>query len=407
MDRYPAQGGISAVLMVVAVVMSAGCGLEACEGEPSTTRTVGPDEVVYFRYREERKPRVTDRADQVPLGQRAAVVLRGPEGKFSKGESEDDTEQVWTVNLLEENPEQKMTARLRTHEDVAQARRAGGQAVQVADRVRKRAGEHARRLAADPLLWRIDGEGKPTYLFGTIHLTERGELEDLAPQVQEAFRSSEMFVMETDLEKFRRSFDNPSMVVYPPGQTLKAKLTSGQWERLVERVGEDVPPRVLRRFRPWVATMRLSKLNSRRSKEVMDVQLRDWAKTLDKKIDFLETPSRQIDALRRGFDLEVLRAILQAPQDEMIGYERMLEAYESGDLERIEKVMLHKSGTFDPKEGGYREVLVERNRDWVPKIEGFVERGGVFVAGGSGHFVGPDSVITMLRDKGYEVKRVP
>ncbi len=407
MGRFLVQRGISTVVMIAAVVMSAGCGLEACEGQPATTRTVEPDEVVYFRYREGRKPRVTDRADQVPIGQRAAVVLRGADGKFSKVDSEEGKGQVWTVNLLEANPEQKMTARLRTHEEIARARRAGGMAVKVAEPVGSRAVEVARRIAADPLLWRIDGEGKPTYLFGTLHLTERGELEDLAPQVQEAFRSSEVFVMETDLEKFRKSFDNPSVVVYPPGQTLKAKLTSDQWETLVGRVGEEVPPRALRQFRPWVATMRLSKLSSRRSKEVMDVQLRDWAKTLDKEVDFLETPSRQIDALRRGFDLEVLRKILDAPEDQMVGYEQMLEAYESGDLERIEQVMLHESRTFDPKVGGYREVLVERNRDWVPKIEGFIEQGGVFVAAGSGHFVGPDSVIDMLRDKGYEVRRVP
>jgi uncharacterized protein YbaP (TraB family) len=407
MHRYPVQRGIAAVLVVAAVVLSAGCELEACQGEPPTTRTVEPDEVVYFRYREERKPRVTDRADQVPLGQRAAVVLRGPEGKFPKVESEGGREQVWTANLLEESPDRAMTARLRTHEAIAETRRTGRTAVRVAKPVGVRAAEVARRVAADPLLWRIDTEGKPTYLFGTIHLTERGELDDLAPQVQEAFRSSEMFVMETDLEKFRKSFDKPSMLVYPPGQTLKARLTSEQWETLVERVGEDVPPRALRRFRPWVATMRLSNVNRRRSKEVMDVQLRDWAKTLDKEIGFLETPSRQINALRRGFDLEVLRKILDAPEDEMVGYEQILEAYESGDLERIEQVMLHESGTFDPREGGYREVLVERNRDWVPKIEGFIERGGVFVAAGSGHFVGPDSVIVMLRDKGYEVQRVP
>ena len=52
-------------------------------------------------------------------------------------------------------------------------------------------------------------------------------------------------------------------------------------------------------------------------------------------------------------------------------------------------------------------LLKQRNRNWVPQIETLLAgRDDVLVVVGAGHLVGPDSVIRMLRDKGYEVTRV-
>ena len=51
-------------------------------------------------------------------------------------------------------------------------------------------------------------------------------------------------------------------------------------------------------------------------------------------------------------------------------------------------------------------LLLQRNKDWVKQIETMV--GGpdnVFIVVGAGHLVGPDSVIDLLREKGYKVKQ--
>ena len=52
----------------------------------------------------------------------------------------------------------------------------------------------------------------------------------------------------------------------------------------------------------------------------------------------------------------------------------------------------------------YGPLFKERNANWAPQIEAMLdEPGTVFVAVGSGHLAGPDSVITMIRNDGYEV----
>ena len=57
--------------------------------------------------------------------------------------------------------------------------------------------------------------------------------------------------------------------------------------------------------------------------------------------------------------------------------------------------------------GAYDRLLTNRNAKWVPQIEAMLDAPGTkLVAVGAGHLAGPDSVIKMLRDKGYTVEVV-
>ena len=52
-------------------------------------------------------------------------------------------------------------------------------------------------------------------------------------------------------------------------------------------------------------------------------------------------------------------------------------------------------------------MIVDRNRDWIPRIRAMLEEiGWTFVLVGGGHLVGADSVLAMLRRAGMEPHRV-
>ena len=51
----------------------------------------------------------------------------------------------------------------------------------------------------------------------------------------------------------------------------------------------------------------------------------------------------------------------------------------------------------------YETLLVGRNRRWVPQIEACLAAQRCFVVVGAAHLVGPDSVVAMLKAKGYTV----
>jgi uncharacterized protein YbaP (TraB family) len=52
----------------------------------------------------------------------------------------------------------------------------------------------------------------------------------------------------------------------------------------------------------------------------------------------------------------------------------------------------------------HARLLVGRNRNWVPKLRAMLGSGKThFVTVGVGHLVGRDSVVAMLRARGYKV----
>ena len=55
----------------------------------------------------------------------------------------------------------------------------------------------------------------------------------------------------------------------------------------------------------------------------------------------------------------------------------------------------------------YQRLLVERNRNWLPKIEAlFARHGPAFVVVGAAHLVGPDGLLAMLRGQGLHVEQM-
>ena len=81
----------------------------------------------------------------------------------------------------------------------------------------------------------------------------------------------------------------------------------------------------------------------------------------------------------------------------------MMAYWQKGQADKLYS-LLFKS--FD----GYPEIekrlLLQRNQDWVKKIEVMLaEPENVFVVVGAGHLVGPGSVVDLLRQKGYKVKQ--
>ena len=55
----------------------------------------------------------------------------------------------------------------------------------------------------------------------------------------------------------------------------------------------------------------------------------------------------------------------------------------------------------------YQRLLVDRNKDWLPKIEAlFSRKGRAFVVVGAAHLVGPDGLLAMLKAKGYAIEQL-
>jgi uncharacterized protein YbaP (TraB family) len=171
-----------------------------------------------------------------------------------------------------------------------------------------------------------------------------------------------------------------------------------------------IPLDAMNAFEPWKASVNLGGMQLMKDgfdpssgvEEVIGAE----AAANGKSFGYLETISQQADA----FDL--------MPEDEQITmlYETALMLGESsqmldvlvgewadGDVAGIASLVASPDGVGFT-DAAYEALLTDRNKKWVPQIEEMLdEPGTTFIAVGAGHLAGPDSVVKMLRDKGYEI----
>jgi uncharacterized protein YbaP (TraB family) len=82
----------------------------------------------------------------------------------------------------------------------------------------------------------------------------------------------------------------------------------------------------------------------------------------------------------------------------------MLNAWRRGDVDAIARYS-HEMERDLPSFAA--RLVVERNRNWIPKIEHYIrDRRTCFVVAGAAHMGGPDGVLALLRARGYRIEQL-
>jgi len=274
--------------------------------------------------------------------------------------------------------------------------------------------------SAQPAMWTLNDADTTIHIFGTIHALPE-DLEWRTDAFDTAFESADTFCVETDVEEkifevMDLTFDEG---MFTGDERLSDHLTDQETEELheiAEAVG--IVPISVELMKPWHAMLNISSavgvMVGLDEDSGVEFVLLPEARASGKTICEMESPAEHIQSLSR-LPMEVqVAALTYVPEeledmdsiDEMIEYSRkeideMVTEWAAGDVEAI--------GDDEPEDYGhpdfYEAIMVKRNQMWIPRIEALLDDPGVkFIAVGAGHLAGPDSVILMLRDKGYEVE---
>lgn len=74
-------------------------------------------------------------------------------------------------------------------------------------------------------------------------------------------------------------------------------------------------------------------------------------------------------------------------------------------MNAIDELIIQEAQSQDPQ--SYQTLFVERNQNWIPQIEAlFNNKEKELVLVGAGHLAGKDSVLALLRAKGYTVSKL-
>jgi uncharacterized protein YbaP (TraB family) len=172
-----------------------------------------------------------------------------------------------------------------------------------------------------------------------------------------------------------------------------------------------MPIEPLKRLKPWLLSLTLLTLEWQKAGFEADLGLDkhfyDLARSDAKTVQGLETVAFQIsrfDGMTMEEQDRLLAETLKELDTQQTAVTALADAWKAGDVPTVERLVLQDLRS-DPRV--YQRMLVDRNRDWLPKLEAlFARRGRAFVVVGAAHLVGPDGLLAMLRARGYTVEQM-
>jgi uncharacterized protein YbaP (TraB family) len=250
-----------------------------------------------------------------------------------------------------------------------------------------------------------------------VDQTQPAIYEDLqnAPALDAAFTDSDLLVEEVDLAEMLDPMAQMNILtrgMLPSNQTLD-KVLSAPTLALVRKatgdLGADASP--LLRFKPWMLAIALQGMELMKAgfdpALGLDQHFYDQAKGAGKAVQGLETVEFQIsrfDTMSMDQQDRMLAETLKELATETATVGKLGDAWKAGDVAAIERIALADLKS-DPVM--YQRLLVERNKNWMPKIEAlFARKGHAMVVVGAAHLVGADGLVAMLKAKGYAVEQL-
>ena len=261
--------------------------------------------------------------------------------------------------------------------------------------------------------WKATGRGGVVFLAGSVHMLSQ-DFYPLNPAIETAFRESDLLVEEVDMAEMLGAGSQLNVLTRGmlPGDSTLQKVVSPATYALVTKTvtGLGLPIEPLARFKPWMLALTLEGLQLMKvgfDPELgLDKHFYDLAQTGGKPVQGLETTDYQIsrfDEMTMDQQDRLLAETLKALETEQASVGKLTQSWKAGDVAAVEKILLADLRN-DPQL--YQRLLVERNRNWLPKLEALFARSRpAFVVVGAAHLVGPDGVVAMLKAKGYSVEQ--
>lgn len=264
------------------------------------------------------------------------------------------------------------------------------------------------------MLWVVrPADGPPSYLAGSVHALSK-DYYPLGEAWEQAFAAASVLVEEVDLDEMDRPESALALLdkgVLADGRSLADLVPPALYRDVLDRAGKlGLPEAAIQRMKPWMAAMSLTTPELRQAgfdpALGVDRHFFERAKAAGKERRALETAEYQLDRLDQ-LSLPLQTSMLESAIEDLdTGADDLAAiagAWAGGDTAALERLLL--SSTRETPEL-YQRLLVERNRNWVAPVERcLAQRTSCFVVVGAAHLVGADSLVALLRARGYSVEQ--
>jgi len=255
-------------------------------------------------------------------------------------------------------------------------------------------------------LWKITGNGleKPSYLFGTIHLTCDASFDDA---INIALDETTQIVLEIDMDDPALQQKMMGDMFMKDGKTLKDFISEEDYTMLdvffKKHVGMSIEN--MQNMKPFFLSTMLYPKMLDCPMQSYELELVKIAKQQQEEVKGLETIEDQLEVFDKIPYEEQIKDLLKTAKDDLkydkANFAKMLEVYGDEDISKLLKMIVEdKNYSF----GKYQDIFLnQRNKNWISKIESYSKDQSTFFAVGAGHLAGEEGVINLLRASGFTV----
>ncbi|HUP11160.1 MAG TPA: TraB/GumN family protein, partial [Niastella sp.] len=268
---------------------------------------------------------------------------------------------------------------------------------------------YGQRTYPNSLLWRITGKGlrQPSYLFGTIHLTDK-RLFKLGDSVYNAIEGTEGLAIEVNPDEMGAYYINKA-INDAEGAKLQELLNEKDFKRYSSALAkkfkkpaaEITTGDIVTAKNKWMADY----LEKGEMATFLDAYLYNIARRQGKWVGGVEDITDQtgiLDDLVDKSDIDMLlatdTAYVKKAADNMM--EHMAEMYMNQDLSGIEAITMTGSAQF------HDLLMIKRNVKMARRIDSLTALRTMFIAVGAAHLPGDSGVIHLLQTRGFTVEPV-
>ncbi|NKF21058.1 TraB/GumN family protein [Solimonas marina] len=264
-----------------------------------------------------------------------------------------------------------------------------------------------------PFLWRVQVGQITHYLLGSVHLLPEAA-HPLPAALERAYAHASTVVFESDLA----SLDAPDMqravlaAARLHGETLRDELSPALYERVQRHAREfGLPAEVCDPYAAWFCAMTFEIFSLQQGGFAaslgLDQHFFERASADNKQIDWFEAPAEHLK-LFTEMSPKLAGSFLQATLDEdgdpRQEPEALFQAWRSGDVAYVEALDAQMKEE-DP--ALYERLIAARNRAWMPNLSARLKSSEAqMIIVGAAHLVGPDGLVSALRNRGFDVRAV-
>lgn len=260
------------------------------------------------------------------------------------------------------------------------------------------------------LLYEISGNGlsKPSYIFGTIHVICKDEF--FMPQVvKDKFATTEQVYLELDMDDPTMMTEMQKSMMMTDGKTLKTIMSEADYQKVATFFKDSLKTNIamMNSFKPFVLSSMTIPVMLGCPMQGYEEAFVKLAKEQNKEVKGLETVKEQFDAIdNMGMEKQAQLMLVKMVDNWTKGkmeMKTMIKDYRNQDIEAILKDMEHASTADANFE---KDLLENRNRNWIPRIDAIIKSKATFFGVGAGHLGGKTGVLALLKQQGYKVKAI-